>query len=234
MTHQPFVASTALLRTPPLACLPGWGFSAQLLNPLRSLNHCFFLGDNWIDRDKVFKALLGWLEDQKRPQMTLLGWSLGAYRALEFAQRHPQLVSRVVLVSLRPQFPAEEIARERASLLADPVGHLRGFYRRAFAGQSEDRRRFARTQLDAHLGDLSVDKVADLATLLEELGQARITPAQLNRHDVHLIHGNRDLIAPRGEVEGFVPAERLTLLDRVGHVPPYAQGFLDCVRGLLP
>lgn len=96
----------------PLVLMHGWGMSLRVFDPLRAA-----LGVADCALDLPGHGRSGWdparasfaqqFEDIARvmpPRAVVLGWSLGAYFALEFARRWPQRVAGLVLIAATPRF----------------------------------------------------------------------------------------------------------------------------------
>lgn len=174
--------------------------------------------------------------DQLPPQATfVLGWSLGASAALRFVAAAGLEVQHTWLVALRPQFPANEIAGQRAAVEADHEAYLRDFYRRAFAGQAADRRKFEAALLPDYRQRFSPQ---ELLEGLDALAQLNVQPEEVDAVRATLVHGRRDLIAPLAEIETFAARCRRTqleVLSDVGHVPLTSPQFRELLlRDLQP
>lgn len=96
----------------PLVLLHGWGMSLRVFDPLRA---ALGVADCAVDLPGHGRS--GWnpqragfehqLEDMARAMPlrgVVLGWSLGAYFALEYARRWPQRVAGLVLIAATPCF----------------------------------------------------------------------------------------------------------------------------------
>jgi malonyl-CoA O-methyltransferase len=214
----------------PLVFLPGWGFDArlQLLAPPWPQLKLFGSTDpaapvEWITR--LFDAA-------EIDRADLCGWSLGARAALDFQAACPQRVRRLLLVSVRPTFPADVIAAERAAFDKDPAGHLASFYRRAFIGQKDDGARFAALGASDPTG-LTPERLAQLRAGLDYLAARSITASELAAAEARLYHGQRDLIAPLAELQSCLAEPFATEAARVtldvepseGHVPVVTPAF---------
>jgi 3-oxoadipate enol-lactonase len=205
-----------------LCLLSGWGFSSEIFARIPWPCDTIELDGTGPAREAI-EPLVAFLDANGVARVSLLGWSLGALKALAFARQHPDRVDRLVLASLRPRFLAEEIAAQRAELAADPTQAMRRFYRRAFAGQKKDAEWFAATLEESLLAGL------DLAALdagLDELAASDVQPEELSfgkpARGASLLHGARDLVAPPAEIDGLVRAAlgaRLTVFPGTGHVP---------------
>lgn len=153
----------------------------------------------------AIRLLPGWATDARifggLPQVlgegTLLGWSLGGFRAVAYARAHPERVRCLILVGIRQHYPADAIAAMRAALHADPQACLTTFYRQCFLpGQKDDFRCFRAAIMPAYLQACDIGR---LDAELVELGGYRLSPADRPPCPVTLIHGRHDIIAPSDE-----------------------------------
>lgn len=133
--------------------------------------------------------------------VTILGWSLGAFVAAEFACRRPKLVERLVLVGARRRYDAPALSRFRRSLSQDRERCLGEFYARCFLPtQRADYRRFREGLLPSYLREMdSVRLFEDL----DYLGASEIRPETLPPRGVAFVHGAHDVVAPADEARAL-------------------------------
>ena len=132
-------------------------------------------------------------------RVILVGWSMGARLALEFASRHPRMVETLILLAIRKNWPQHEIAAIRRELLADPAAFLRSFYRKCLLGRKEALRHFINQYQERELLHVDLDILEAGLSLLQEplppvidrLGLSGFPPAK-----IWLVHGENDIIAP--------------------------------------
>lgn len=164
-------------------------------------------------------------------QCMVAGWSLGGQLALAWAHRHPQQVSRLMLLATTPRFVAAAewpqgmapavFDEFSASLARDAAETLRRFM--LLQTRDDVHARTVLRQFEAALalqslpaGDVLAQtlrwlQVTDLRTLLPEITQPAL-----------VIHGDRDRIVPPAAGEYLavqLPHARLALLAGAGHVP---------------
>ena len=158
-----------------------------------------------------------------RPGVEVVGWSLGAARALEAATQME--LAGLVLISATPQFirrdgwrhgwPPRVLERMRARLRTDPEGLLDEFAAGLFAPGEEP---------------VAVPRESDVEVLdagLAYLGGFSV----LDRLDeitcpVRLLHGRLDAVIPLAAAEhvaAVLPHADLTVWDEVGHAPHLTQ-----------
>jgi pimeloyl-[acyl-carrier protein] methyl ester esterase len=160
-----------------------------------------------------------------------IGWSLGGQVALSVARRHPQAVSRLVLIGATPKFtqgaewpcamPVATLDKFAAELERDYALTLQRFLSLQL-GDSELERatlRRLRAELFRHgepdpralRAGLAILKNADLRA---ELGQVAAPTL--------VLHGGRDVLAPRAAAAALaaaLPQARLDVIEAAGHAP---------------
>lgn len=162
------------------------------------------------------------------------GWSLGGLLALDLARRHPQRVSRLVLIGTSPCFvargeenpwrhglAAETVAGFMTDFARDPAATLRRFI--ALQALGDARRRAVNAGLGealAPVGDMQRAALADGLRVLAEtdLRAAIVGVAQ----PVHVVHGAGDALMPVAGAQWLaarLPRGTLTVVEDCGHAP---------------
>jgi len=207
----------------------GWAWDAATLLPLFGVSSVLPLDAR--NPSEVPRQLAHECTERKIDPVRIVGWSLGAALALDFAQQFPTLVRELVLVALRPAYPAEEIAWQRADLARDPQKAVEDFVRRCLLGLSA-------AQRQSWLATWRTGRpwsVAELEAGLNYLESRVITSAELDavgarlERPISLWHGARDRIAPVQETEDLVKKCRHTktvFLPQVGHFLLVEPSFL--------
>lgn len=164
-------------------------------------------------------------------QITLCGWSLGAMLALHAAQRHPDRVARLILISATPSFvqrpdwphgmtPAA-LAEFAETVEADPKTALKRFI--ALFNQGDvNSRSIGRALAQA----VSIDDLPPAAILAAGLALLRDTDlreiAPRIAQPTLLLHGAHDPLMPLAAAEwlaGALPQARLEVLPDAAHAP---------------
>jgi pimeloyl-ACP methyl ester carboxylesterase len=119
-----------------LVLIPGWGFCSDIFSSL-NLSYNYILPKGPVYRD-ISTELHDFLFSRNIAKVSIFGWSLGAYVALDFHAGYSDMIKTVYVISLRRAFDHEEILSQLKALEADRVVALKQFYRRCFLGQSAD------------------------------------------------------------------------------------------------
>ena len=210
-----------------LVLIPGWAYDGRIFEKL-NLDYNYLI--YYPQPDENFStALKSALSQREEKKVSLLGWSQGAYLAANFALENPQSVDEVFLVSLRPQYPKDEIDSVENKLRQNTRGFLIKFYKDCFTeGEKANYQWFKQNLMQNYLNTFSCEMLSQgLATL----ALAQATPAKLSAiKNLTLIHGKSDKIAPAEEAQSLaqsLPRSRFISLENAGHLPFLAQDFLE-------
>ncbi|MEW6220436.1 MAG: alpha/beta fold hydrolase [Thermodesulfobacteriota bacterium] len=190
--------------------LPGWGFDVQVAS-LAGLSGV--LGpEGFLDPASLVPDLASGLDAWGPAPVHLVGWSLGGYLALSFAQAQPARVASLTLVGMRASWPAAEIDALAARFQADPADFLAWFRRLALLGLPAGWQRFQ------ELPALPLDAEARKRLLAGLSCLAGRIPRPVAGIPTRILHGAKDRIAPPAEALSF-PGCPPRLLPRAGHLP---------------
>lgn len=199
------------MSSPPVIFLPGWAFSGQVL-ALAEPPYPWLSPVAPLDPATALPEILAFLAEHHLETIQLVGWSLGAFLAFDFASTFPEKVTSLTLLGMRASWPSSEIEAIRQGLATDPVAFLRDFYRKSLLGYKKESRRFVTEQQEALLESLDMQV---LGRGLNYLAQWRL-PAQIPQCQVSCWHGRRDIIAPEVE-QAMIPGARTTIIEHGGH-----------------
>jgi len=196
----------------PVLFLPGWGFSGRVLD-LADKRYSWARPAVPLDPAIALPEILAYLNEHYLETIQLVGWSMGAFLAFDFACAFPEKVASLTLLGMRASsWPPSEIATIRLALAADPLVFLREFYRKSLLGYKKESRRFVAEQQEALLESLDMQA---LDRGLDYLAQWRL-PAQEPQCPVLCWHGRRDIIAPVTE-QAVIAGARTTIIEHGGH-----------------
>jgi pimeloyl-ACP methyl ester carboxylesterase len=209
---------------PSMVLLPGWATDGRIFDGV-------FPGVTAVTTGPLRPAgfsrrLAAFLDGAALGPVTVVGWSLGGFLAAEFAREYPDRVRRLVLVSIRREYPEGDVAEALRSLSADPGACLSAFYARCFyPSQMPAYRRFRGGLQAAYLRE--VDGGA-LREGLSYLACARLSGETLPACPVAIVHGEKDVVAPFAEAEGVAREGGNTTFHRLpgaAHAAFLADGF---------
>lgn len=171
------------------------------------------------------KDLLAALKESDIAKVSLFGYSLGGFVASEFASKYPNLVDRLILVSIRKRYKTEGLEEIRRHLEKSKKGYLYKFYTQCFS-KKEDMGWFRENLLKIYCKELDLDY---LLKTLDYLGNTEVKPELLPAIEkIMIIHGSQDLIAPIREaieVKDGLPHARFVSIEDAGHMPFLKENF---------
>ena len=196
--------------------LPGWGFDVRVFE-LLDLDFNYLLPQR-IDIARFNAELITWLKREGIKEVSLFGWSMGGFLALDFLKAYEEVVKEVFLVSMRTRFPKDQIDSQRALLTEDRKLYLVQFYRNCFMGQKRAFKWFEENLLSSYI------KIFDLQSLLGGLGyiaRQELKPLLMRGHPIRLVHGKKDRIAPFSEISESMAGVSFPLIvfEKSGHLP---------------
>lgn len=164
------------------------------------------------------------MDDSDIEKVNIVGWSMGANIGLDFACRNKERVASLELLSMRRQWPKDDVDAIRQGVKNDLSGFMRGFYRKCFLGYRKEYNDFTDNLQDQYLRELDIDTLLAGLDYLEQF----TLPAIPSGVEIHLIHGAKDIVAPVKERVVLSEAKE-TLFSNAGH------GVLfDCKSILAP
>lgn len=202
-----------------MALFPGWGFLPEIFSRL-DLPFDYILPTLPIHGD-ISQGLYGFLHASGIGSISLLGWSMGAYSAIDFCLSHPELTSGLFLVSLRPFFTKEEIMAQKRELEMDLEAAMMRFYMRAFLGQKEDYKWFKKELLDAHLSFMDLKRLKNGLDYLAGKDASGLFSKHCISKGPWLFYGARDVIAPFDPTffKGRADSIGIEVIQSAGHLP---------------
>lgn len=220
--------------------LPGHGFSVGRDSSRRN-------GDVRMNPDLHLDAIVDELSAQFPEPLNVCGWSLGGQIALRWAQREPQQVQRLVLVSSTPCFvrqdgwpcamEAETLAGFAAALAENHALTLRRFLALQVRGSEQERELLASLR-----NALFTRGEPDLAALQAGLGILRDCDLRAALPDIAqptlVIAGERDVLTPLPASEylaSTMPVARLATIKGAAHAPflSHTEIFIEQLNGFL-
>lgn len=199
------------LPQPPVLFLPGWGFSGKVAD-LADRRYAWISPAAPLDPATALSEILAYLTGHQIETVQLIGWSMGAFLAFDFACAFPEKVACLTLIGMRASWPAGEIESIRAALAADPPAFLQDFYRKSLLGYKKESLRFVAEQQKALMESLDMQV---LGRGLDYLGQWR-QPVQVPSCPISCWHGRRDIIAPVAE-QAQIPGAHTFIIEHGGH-----------------
>lgn len=211
-----------------LLLVPGWATDHRIFGRL-NLDFNYLMPVD-IEPFDFNKGLIEKMVCEKIDNISILGWSLGAFLAAGFISAYPGKAAKIFFVGARRKYGKEELEIARVNIIKNRKAYLYKFYGDFFSNTEDEARRwFKGFLLKSYLNDMSEEILLDG---LDYLSVADMDGAGLEKMPVKFIHGREDKIAPLAETlklkEGLPRAE-FSILESAGHAPFLSSNFKDII-----
>ncbi|MFQ5952017.1 MAG: alpha/beta fold hydrolase [Candidatus Omnitrophota bacterium] len=199
--------------------IPGWAMDRRIFQNM-DIDYNYLVPVDFSAED-FFEKLAEALGSINQKAI-LIGWSFGGLLAAHFTVIYPELIERVVLVSVKENYSKSEIDKMKEYLERNKTTYLKGFYRKCFSGQdTSDKEWFNTKLLDTYIKEIDKDL---LNSQLDFLKYNYLPVVALKEHLKKLIfiHGDKDAVIPLGEtniLQKYLPGARFVTIKNTGHVP---------------
>ncbi len=210
-----------------LLLLPGWAFTSEIILELDlPFDYIYFPGPNLPHPLEGLPELLNKAGIEK---VSLLGWSMGAFLASEFARRCPERVQSLILVSATSSFDKDQIEPLEEEIRKDRTRALRRFYRRCFWSRPDALKWFMSSHMEECMETWDTD------SLLEGLSYLKM--AHLDLRDfppsiLMVLHGEKDLITPPNRIPKLPGDVEPVIFPKACHLPFLEPGFKKMISSL--
>ena len=203
-----------------LVLIPGWGFSSDIFSSL-NLSYNYILPKKPVYRD-ISTEFHDFLLSRNIAKVSILGWSLGAYVALDFQTGYSNMIETLYIVSLRRAFNQKEIKTQLEALEADPVAVLKQFYRRCFLEQRADYQWFSSCLEESSIRQWDI---SELRKGLMYLKGKKADLFECAGTQLRVFHGEKDVITPLDEIPEPPPGVAIEVIPGTGHLPFLSSEF---------
>lgn len=208
-----------------IVLIPGWATDYRIFACL-NLNYNYILPHqvNLFDfNDKLLQVL----NKKSLEKVSLLGWSLGGFLAVEFALKNLNRVERLILLSIRGRYDSKVLDEIKRKIIKNKKAYLYKFYLECFSDADKEELAWFKKYL---LRDyLSWMELPDLILGLDYLAGVSFSPESLSPvKNVRIFHGQEDKIVPFKQIEemGHCPAGvEFICLPGCGHIPFLSPNF---------
>lgn len=204
-----------------LVLIPGWATDYRIFSSLE-LNYNYIFPDRLNPLDFGDK-LLFLLDKGSMGKVSLFGWSLGGFLAVEFALKNAGRVDELILLGIRRSFDPLVLDKVRKKISEDRRAYLSKFYLDCFSGGW-----FREDLLKDYLDEMSSD---GLIAGLDYLSKAHIDSGSLaSIKRLRVFHGTEDRITPFKEAEEIrnsLPGLKLISMQGAGHAVFLDRGFKE-------
>lgn len=210
-----------------LVLVPGWATDHRIFSSL-DLNYNYISPER-IDPLNLGDKLLSLLDKKSISKVSLFGWSLGGFLAVEFALKNAGRVDELILLGIRRNFDPVVLDKVKEKVLEDRRAYLSRFYLECFSGgDGKSIAWFKEHLLKDYLEEMSSD---GLIAGLDYLSRARIDFESLGSvRKLRVFHGTEDRIAPFKEAEEIkdsLPGLKFISMQGAGHAVFLDRGFKE-------
>lgn len=210
-----------------LVLVPGWATDYRIFSSL-DLNYNYIFPER-IDPLNLGDKLLSLLDKKSINKVSLFGWSLGGFLAVEFALKNTGRVDELILLGIRRSFDSFVLDKVKEKVLEDRRAYLSKFYLECFSGgDGKSIAWFKEHLLKDYLEEISPD---GLIAGLDYLLRARIDFGSLGSvKKLRVFHGTEDRIAPfkeAEEIKNSLPGLKFISMQGAGHAVFLDRGFKE-------
>ena len=201
-----------------LVLIPGWATDHRIFQMLE-LDYNYFLVSAF-SPFSFREDLSQYLKSNSIVRISLLGWSMGAYLAADFAVTNPNKVEHLILMGVKQRYENLAMDEIKSKLKENKVAWLYKFYLDSFSRKDpEGLKWFRKTLLKDYLKEQGLTQ---LFSGLDYLSQARFDMDSLKHiENLMLMHGSDDCIAPvenAVEMKNKLPKAKFFRVENKGHI----------------
>lgn len=208
-----------------LVLIPGWATDYRIFSGLE-LNYNYLLPIKTpvlISAEGLLKAL----DKELINRISLFGWSMGGFQALDLALKCPLRVEEIILSGVRKQYDPLALEEIGLKIKSNKKAFLRRFYSECFSSSANDGWAwFKDNLLQFYLDDFRVE---ELLEGLKYLSQASISLDNLSSiNKVMIFHGEQDKISPIeeiNEIRSKLSEVKFINIKGAGHIPFFSPEF---------
>lgn len=210
-----------------IVLIPGWATDYRIFSRL-DLNYNYIFPEKPDPLD-FSDRLSSFLKRESVGRVSLLGWSLGGFLAVEFALKNAGRVDELILLGVRRSFDPAVLDEVRRKISENRRAYLFRFYLDCFSeGDKEGLAWFRRNLMKSYLAEMGPEY---LMAGLDYFYKARIDSGSLAAvRRLRVFHGAEDRIAPfkeAADIENSLPGLKLIAVQGAGHAVFLNRGFKE-------
>jgi pimeloyl-ACP methyl ester carboxylesterase len=208
-----------------LVLIPGWATDYRIFSSLElDYNYLLPLKTHSFT---AAEELLAVLDKESIDRVSLFGWSMGGFQAVDFALSHPSRVEELILLSIRKQYDPVILEKIALKIKRNKKAFLYRFYLDCFYSCDNDGLAWFKDNLMRdYLDNFTTE---ELIYGLEYLSQVSISPSKLSLIPrVRIFHGEQDKISSIEDtinIKSLLPGINLVSLKGAGHLPFFNPEF---------
>ncbi len=212
-----------------LVLIPGWATDHRIFE-LLDLKYNYILPLSFSPFN-FCSRLREELKEAGIEKVSILGYSLGGFIAVEFARKYPDLADELILVSIREKYGKKDISQVRSMVSESKEAFLYKFYSQCIPDK-EQFKLFKQNLLKYYFYKLTPHHLEEALNYLEA---SSIEPACMEKvKRVRIMHGEHDEIAPLTEalsIKNRLETAEFILLKDTGHLPFLKKDFNEYFYG---
>ena len=201
-----------------LLLVPGWATDYRIFEGL-DLDYNYILPIE-LNLFNFEEDLTAFLKEEAILKVSILGWSLGGFLAVEFASRNSERIEELILLSIRRRYNLKILQDIEFKLERNKNAYLYRFYQDCFS--PADRQSliwFKKHLLKNYLSDI---KLESLISGIDYFSSVCLKPETLlTVEKIKIFHGGQDKIAPLKEaqiIKTYLPQAKLFVIPEAGHI----------------
>lgn len=210
-----------------IVLIPGWATDYRVFSSL-SLYYNYIVAKQFNPFD-FNGRLLQALSREPVGRVSLFGWSLGAFIAVEFALNNKDRVDEVILLGVRDKYEPAVLEEVKQKIVKNRKAYLFKFYHDCFSDTRKEGLKWFREYL---LKDyLDTIQAEDLMRGLDYFSKAKINTESLKLiRKIRIFHGLEDKIAPVNrakEMKRLSPGLEFIFIPDSGHAVFLSSAFKE-------
>lgn len=202
-----------------LVLIPGWAADFRIFSALE-LDYDYIL-PLMASPLEFSDTLADFLNERAIKKVSLFGWSLGGFLALDFALKNYGRIDEVVLLGIRKRFDRKALDAIKQKISKNKKAFLYRFYLECFSeSDKQGLEWFRKNLLRDYLNEIELET---LSAGLDYFSGASIEPAYFKSlEQVRIFHGSEDKIAPFEEALELAKGSKqvkFISLSGAGHIP---------------
>lgn len=209
-----------------LVLLQGWASNEKIFSTL-NLNYNYIIIKNF-DPFSFENKLINFLQNNGFEKVSLFGWSMGGFAAVNFAEKYEYLIDEIILCSVKKVFDKEVLSNIRALIQKNQKAFLYKFYKDCFSNYEIKNGHFEWFRKNLLHEYLNFD-IDALISGLDYLSQSFLKISEKNLQKVKFLFGLSDkIISARDflELKNIYKNAKFEIKKDRGHIP-----FLEIHEG---
>ncbi len=200
-----------------IVLLPGWASDYRIFDLLD-------VAFNYLLLNRFYpltfeKSLFRTIKSLNLKKVSILGWSLGGFAAVQFALKYPDYLEELILIGIKMKYRSNVISGVEKYLKKNKKAYLNSFYNQCFSDKDSGKW-FKDNLLKIYCEEFDLNNLIEGLYYLKE---AEINPKELRGlKKIKIIHGEYDNVAAineAGEIADQLPNCEFIAIKGGGHMP---------------